>query len=139
MFSSAQLIVLATFAAVSAVRAQTLPANCARNYTVQAGDTCNTIEAAQHVSTFQLTHVNTDIDAACDNLFVGEALCLGITGQDCTSVHVVANGDTCTIISNEADITTTTLLANNPNVNSGCSNLLVGEVLCTDSQIINYT
>ncbi|EKM60655.1 uncharacterized protein PHACADRAFT_179862, partial [Phanerochaete carnosa HHB-10118-sp] len=77
---------------------------------------------------FQLAHVNTQIDAACDNLFVGELLCLGITGQDCTSVHVVQNGDVCLTIANEADITVNTLLANNPNVNSGCTNLIVNEV-----------
>ena len=63
---------------------------CARNYTVQPGDFCDAISAAQNVSTyvnhfhtffcetdllcrFQLASVNkATIDPACDNLRVGE-------------------------------------------------------------------
>ena len=65
---------------------------CARNYTVQPGDVCNKISAAQNVSTYvynlsisylkkkdfvslcryQLATVNKAIDPACDNLRVGE-------------------------------------------------------------------
>ena len=51
--------------------------NCARNYTVVSGDTCDGISAKTSVSTYQLATVNADkIDAACDNLFVGEVMTL---------------------------------------------------------------
>lgn len=62
--------------------------DCARNHTVVSGDTCDGISAAFNVSTygflhptlimlitvysFQLAHVNTVIDAACDNLQIGQ-------------------------------------------------------------------
>ncbi|KAF8513964.1 hypothetical protein JB92DRAFT_178819 [Gautieria morchelliformis] len=111
--------------------------NCARNYTVMPGDVCNSICATHNVSTFQLAHVNADkIDAACDNLAVGEALCLGIIGQDCNITTVVNLGDTCDTIAINAGINTTLLLQNNPNINSStCANIIAGEVLCTADQV----
>ncbi|KAM5538375.1 hypothetical protein V8D89_007977 [Ganoderma adspersum] len=111
--------------------------DCARNYTVVAGDTCDGICAKENVSSFQLASVNNaTIDADCDNLFVGEALCLGIVGQDCQVTQVVAAGDTCQSIADAARTTVDILLANNPNVDSVCSNILPGEVLCTADDIV---
>ncbi|KAF8591712.1 carbohydrate-binding module family 50 protein [Ramaria rubella] len=121
------LVVLAT----SAV-ALTFPANCARNYTVKAGDTCDSISAVQNVSTFQLANVNEGtIDPACDDLFPTEVICLGIIGQDCTNTTVVTDDETCVDIADKANITTSLLLENNPNVNPICTNIFPGEVLCT--------
>ena len=89
------------------------------------------------------------IDAACDDLFVGEVsrcccasvdsisanitlyhqtICLGIVGQDCTSTHTIATGDFCASIAADAGTNVSTLLSNNPNVNSDCSNIYPGEV-----------
>ncbi|KAK0455686.1 uncharacterized protein EV420DRAFT_1272111 [Desarmillaria tabescens] len=113
--------------------------NCAREYTVVTGDTCNGISTAQNVSTFQLAHVNTVIDAACDNLQVGQVLCLGIIGQDCNETVVVMSGDTCSSIAQANDIDLSILLVNNRNVNAACTNLLVDTVLCVASGIIPYT
>ncbi|PAV18213.1 hypothetical protein PNOK_0669900 [Pyrrhoderma noxium] len=114
-------------------------ANCARNYTVQPGDVCDAISAANHVSTFQLAHVNTFIDVDCTNLFVGEILCLGIVGQDCSTTTVVQEGNTCPSIEAAASIPASTLFNNNPNINADCSNIYPGEVLCTSFEIINYS
>ena len=61
-------------------------------------------------------------------MFVGEVICLGLTGEDCDKVTVVADGNTCESIAGAAGIPLSTLLANNPNVDSGCSNIYVGEV-----------
>ncbi|EJD01864.1 uncharacterized protein FOMMEDRAFT_123923 [Fomitiporia mediterranea MF3/22] len=122
---------------LSAVNAQT--GQCARTYVVQAGDNCDTIAAAQHVSTFQIHFVNPQINDACTNLAVDQVLCLGIVGQDCTTTAVVNSGDTCTSIEATARIPDATLKANNPNVNADCSNLRIGEVLCTSFQVFNYT
>ncbi|KAG0696758.1 hypothetical protein DFH29DRAFT_949652 [Suillus ampliporus] len=138
-FFAARLVVLAAIASV--VAGQTLPAGCDRNITVQPGDTCNEISAAYNVSTYQLAEVNTGIiDPACDDLYVGEVLCLGITGQDCNVTHVMQTGDTCYSIAAAAGISINTLLTNNPNLNTICTNLYPGEVLCTASQIyVNIT
>ncbi|KAF8148866.1 hypothetical protein B0H34DRAFT_201220 [Crassisporium funariophilum] len=115
--------------AVVVVR-QDAPA-CARNYTVQSGDFCDKISAEQNVSTHQLATVNSAIvNPACDNLFVGEVLCLGLVGQDCSTVQVVQSGQGCDTITTAANITFATLVANNPNVNADCTNIYPGEVLC---------
>jgi len=128
IFSIQRFVVVAVSFAVLVSGQQ---AACARNYTVQPGDFCDKISAAQNSSTFQLASVNSAIiDSACDNLQVGEVLCLGLVGQDCTKVHVVASGDACGTIASQAEINTTVLLANNPNVNAACSNIYPGEVLC---------
>ncbi|KAG6809464.1 hypothetical protein H0H92_016133 [Tricholoma furcatifolium] len=129
-------------------------ATCDRTYTVASDDTCDGISAAQSVSTlvittafrkewrtqplnrYQLALDNPEIDAACDNLIVGETLCLGFQGADCTSVHVVASGDGCDTIATNANTTLATLLANNPNVNAECSNIYPGEVLCTATTLV---
>ncbi|KAF5309129.1 hypothetical protein D9619_012784 [Psilocybe cf. subviscida] len=120
----------AAVATLVQVHAQTTPV-CHRSYTVQAGDFCDGISAAQNVSTYQLSNVNPTINQACTNLFVGQSLCLGLVGQDCDKVHVVAAGDGCWSIANDAGISLADLYANNPNVNSAdCSNIYGGEVLC---------
>jgi len=107
------------------------PFRCSRSYTVQQGDTCDTISAAKNVSTYQLAHVNNGtIDAKCDNLKAKETLCLGTKGQDCKTTYVVQTGDTCDAIINKTRITKCTLLANNPNLKPDCSFIYSGEVLC---------
>ncbi|KAK0231565.1 hypothetical protein IW262DRAFT_1292431 [Armillaria fumosa] len=104
-------------------------ANCARNYTVHLGDTCDAISAAQNSSTYQLASVNTNINVGCTNLALGEVLCLGITGQDCTDTYVVASGDNCVAIAAAEGTTDDILLANNPNVDATCANIYPGEVI----------
>ncbi|KAK0191680.1 hypothetical protein F5146DRAFT_1112062 [Armillaria mellea] len=113
--------------------------NCTREHTVVAGDTCDGISAAFNVSTFQLAHVNTVIDAACDNLQIGQVLCLGVIGQDCNQTEIVVSGDSCSGIALANNIDLATLLVNNRNVNSACSNLLIDTVLCVAAEIIPYT
>ncbi|EKM49222.1 uncharacterized protein PHACADRAFT_201893 [Phanerochaete carnosa HHB-10118-sp] len=88
---------------------------------------------------YQLALVNPQIDAGCDNLGEGEPLCLGITGQDCTMTYVIQTGDNCDLITTNENVARSTLLANNPNVNSDCSNIYPGEVLCTANTVVPYT
>ncbi|KAG1798630.1 uncharacterized protein HD556DRAFT_1440329 [Suillus plorans] len=134
-FFTAGLVALAAIASV--VSAQSiLPTNCDRNVTVRAMDTCDGISAVQSVSTYQLTAANEGtIDPGCDNLFIGQIICLGLSGQDCDVTHVMGAGDTCQSVADAAGIPISTLLTNNPNVNSNCDNVYTGEVLCTASQI----
>jgi len=112
--------------------AQPAMAKCSRSYTVQAGDYCDKISAAQHVSTYQLAVNNIKkINQGCTNLVPGESLCLGTAGKDCTTTYVVAAGDTCDKIASVAGVNTTILSVNNPQINAECTDIYPGEVLCT--------
>jgi hypothetical protein len=57
-----------------------------------------------------------------------QPLCLGIAGQDCSTTHVMVSGETCYEIAMNAGTALDVLLVNNPNVNSGCTNIYPGEV-----------
>ncbi|KAF8654875.1 hypothetical protein AX16_003336 [Volvariella volvacea WC 439] len=124
-----------TFALVSA---QLAP--CARTYTVQPGDWCDKISAEQDSSTFQLYVANIGvINPDCTNLVPGMEICLGRVGQDCTTVHVVQPGDTCSAISANAGISFNVLRYNNPMIDAECTNIYPGEVLCVADDEIEYT
>lgn len=128
MFSKAIAAILALPFVAQFVSAQT----CTRTYTAQAGDICDSISAANNVSTYQLAVVNVGIiDDACDNLVVGQSYCLGWQGQDCTTTYVVKQYDYCDLISAAAGINNTILYENNPQINEDCTNIYIGEVLCT--------
>jgi len=130
MFSS-----LATILLLPLLARPILAARCTRNYVVQQGDYCDSISAAQKVSTFQLSALNPKIDEECSNLFVGQKLCLGLEGQDCTATQVVQPHDTCSEIQQAAGVDATVFHANNPQIDDNCSNLYIGEVLCISKEI----
>jgi hypothetical protein len=132
MFTKAIAAILALPFVVQLVSADT----CTRTYTAQAGDICDSISAANDVSTYQLAVVNVGIiDEACDNLVIGQSYCLGWQGQDCTTTYVVKQNDDCDIISSAAGINTTILYENNPQIDDYCSNIYIGEVLCTANTV----
>ncbi|KAG1883590.1 hypothetical protein F4604DRAFT_1735711 [Suillus subluteus] len=132
MFTKAITAILALPFVAQLVSADT----CTRSYTAQAGDICDSISAANNVSTYQLAVVNVGIiDDACDNLVVGQSYCLGWQGQDCTTTYVVQQNDDCDIISSAAGINTTILYENNPQINDYCTNIYIGEVLCTANTV----
>jgi len=131
MFTS---LFVAAIAALPLIAAQ-VP-NCDRTYTVVEGDTCDGISAAHNVSTYQLATVNNPtIDDTCSNLAINQTICLGTTGEDCSTTYVVAPNDSCDTITSMAGINATILYANNPQIDSGCDNIYVGEVLCTANQV----
>jgi len=119
--------------ALCALAAQPAAASsCSRTYTVKEGDICDSISAANNVSTYQLAVYNMKkIDGNCDNLVPGEKLCLGKKGADCKTTYVVGEGDTCGSITSATGVNSTLLNLNNPQINDGCTNIYVGEVLCT--------
>ncbi|TEB23510.1 hypothetical protein FA13DRAFT_1757029 [Coprinellus micaceus] len=118
-------------AALSGALPQTETPTCARTYTVQSGDWCDKISAEQNSSTYQLAQANVGvINADCSNLWVGQVICLGLTGQDCTETVVVEEGGDCTAIATAAGITYEKIRANNPNIDTACTNIYPGEVLC---------
>ncbi|KAH8096835.1 hypothetical protein BXZ70DRAFT_1072347 [Cristinia sonorae] len=106
-------------------------ADCARKYTVKAGDYCDQISAANNASTYQLAVTNIGkINEDCKNLQPGQDICLGFVGQDCTNTYVVKAGDTCTGVAAKHGLNTTLFNHNNPQLHAECDNLYIGEVVC---------
>jgi len=111
--------------------------SCSRTYTVQDGDICDSISAANNASTYQLAVNNiNNINYNCSNLQYGEIICLGSVGADCQTTHVVGSGDTCDSIASAAGINTTMLNLNNPQIDADCTNVYIGEVLCTAGSLL---
>lgn len=129
MFASLVVAALGAFPLFTQGVAATQGA-CVRQYSVNAGDTCNSICAAQGVSTYQILAINPDIDYACGNLMPGQSICLGTEGADCTTTYVVQPGDTCLGIEAQHGINSTQLYTNNPNIDENCFDIYSGEVLC---------
>ncbi|KAF8191071.1 hypothetical protein K438DRAFT_1591719, partial [Mycena galopus ATCC 62051] len=104
---------------------------CAQTYTVVSGDTCAAIESKTGVSDAQLHQLNPSINSGCTNLQIGEALCVsGGTSSGCSQTYTVVSGDTCPAIESKTGISDAQLHAQNPSINSGCTNLQVGQILC---------
>ncbi|KAF7433767.1 hypothetical protein PC9H_005732 [Pleurotus ostreatus] len=102
---------------------------CARTYTVRPGDTCDAIAADQGVSSWRRPIPAPSTKIARISFRVRQVICLQRVCLDCNDVHVVAAGDTCTSIADEAGITVPTLEANNPNIAANCD-IRAGQVLC---------
>jgi len=131
MFSQVIAVALCALVAKPA-----MATSCSRSYTVQPGDYCDSISAAKNVSTYQLAVNNVKaINGDCTDLKPGSTLCLGKTGEDCQTTHVVNTDDTCDSIASAAGINSTILNQNNPQINDGCTNIYIGEVLCTAKSV----
>ncbi|KAF7361010.1 hypothetical protein MSAN_01131200 [Mycena sanguinolenta] len=123
--------ILSTALAVSATPLEAR--SCSPTYTVQAGDTCYAIATANGLTVDQLLSYNPSID--CTDLAIDQVLCLGPGGDGgdggtCTQTYTVESGDTCSTIAADVGLTVSQLEALNPSINSGCTNLDVGQVLC---------
>ncbi|TFK47267.1 hypothetical protein OE88DRAFT_787581 [Heliocybe sulcata] len=122
---------VATLAVVPFVAQSVAAADCARSYTIQAGDICDSISQKNNVSTYQLAVVNYGkIDQTCSNLNPGDSLCLGYPGEDCTTTYTVQKDDDCSAVMSARGLNTTIFSANNPQIDSSCSNMYIGQVLC---------
>ena len=109
----------------------TTAATCAQSYTVVQGDTCNAIGAKFGISGAAIINANSNINAGCTNLQIGEVLCIPGTTPACASKYTVVQGDTCNSIGAKFGVTAAAIIsANSNNVNSGCTNLNIGEILC---------
>lgn len=124
---------------ILALAATSASAQCVRNATVVAGDTCDAISIRYASSTYQLALSNPTINDACSNLQIGESVCLGLKGEDCQKIYQVVANDTCISISSTYGLSNTTLYLNNPQINSACSNIYIGEVLCVDTTVYPYS
>jgi len=130
MLTSATVVFSALLFASSA------SAHCGRKYTVKANDICDGISAATNTSTYQLAVVNNGvINSDCTNLNPGSEICLGWIGADCQITTIVQKDDSCEKIQARSGVNSTILNLNNPQINEDCSNLYIGEVLCTDKSV----
>ncbi|KAJ7246131.1 RlpA-like double-psi beta-barrel-protein domain-containing protein-containing protein [Mycena haematopus] len=131
MFFTTSFALLITSLAVSASQVESLEARqgCAQSYTVVSGDTCAAIESRTGISDAQLHALNPSINSGCTNLQIGQVLCLS-SGGGCTQTYTVVSGDTCAAIESKKGISDAQLHQLNPSINSGCTNLQIGQVLC---------
>jgi hypothetical protein len=58
----------------------------------------------------------------------GQELCLAKQGEDCQQVYQVKPNDICEEVSEAHGIKLETFYQNNPQLNSGCTNLYIDEV-----------
>ncbi|KAK3682791.1 hypothetical protein B0T22DRAFT_484813 [Podospora appendiculata] len=127
-FTSPAPYVTPATSTTSASPTAALDPGCVRLYTIQAGDTCNSIAVSQNVSTFAVYGSSGFRD--CASLPTGTKVCL--LGQ-CVNYQVKA-GDTCDGIIAAAGITVSPsmFVAWNTNINAVCSNLLglAGDYIC---------
>ncbi|KAM3427181.1 hypothetical protein MY4824_009598 [Beauveria thailandica] len=113
-----------------------LPApTCAsgKTYVTQESDSCNSIAAAQNVSTEALISVN-GLDVACNPMpAVGTSLCLPLTCK----TYQVQPDDSCAGITAAENITLGQLLVWNPIISPGCTTLTgwVGRYICLSSPV----
>ncbi|KAF7342676.1 hypothetical protein MSAN_02025400 [Mycena sanguinolenta] len=88
---------------------------------------------AKGLTLAELYSYNPPINSGCTNLAIGEVLCLGPgggSGGTCTQTYTVKSGDTCSAIATQVGLTVSQLLTLNPPINSGCTNLGIGQVFC---------
>ncbi|KAF5366511.1 hypothetical protein D9757_012173 [Collybiopsis confluens] len=104
--------------------------SCQALYTVVSGDVCINIAEKFNVTTAALLSANPTVDANCDNLGVGQQLCIPSVPSNCSSQFEVHVGDVCIDIATEYNITIAQLEAANPQIDSACDNLVPGDVLC---------
>ncbi|KAF7291222.1 hypothetical protein MIND_01265700 [Mycena indigotica] len=111
--------------------------SCSSSYTVVSGDNCWAIEQRTGVSDATLRSLNPSINSGCTNLQVGQVLCLSSGGStppgNCGNSYTVVSGDSCWAIEQRTGISDATLHSLNPSINSGCTNLQVGQILCLGS------
>lgn len=78
---------------------------------------------------YQISVVNDGIiNSNCTDLTPDQSICLGYSGEDCTTTHVVAANETCDDITTAAGINSTMLFLNNPQIDTACDNIYIGEV-----------
>ncbi|KAI9370920.1 hypothetical protein BJX61DRAFT_548661 [Aspergillus egyptiacus] len=98
-------------------------------YTIQEGDTCNSVSKSQSVATFQLL-LDNNLQAYCANFPTEGELCIKNT---CT-VYTVQAGDTCNSVAKAHDISAVQLRSYNPWIDGGCYNFnrTIGTQICLD-------
>ncbi|KAK0546720.1 hypothetical protein OC846_005150 [Tilletia horrida] len=106
-------------------------ANCTKYYTVQSNDNCGTICSAFKITQAMFNKYNPEINSGCTNLQGGLAYCVASTNNaTCTKTYQVVTNDNCGTIDQKYYLTLAQLRGLNPSINTDCTNIYVGEVLC---------
>ncbi|KAF9033999.1 hypothetical protein BDZ89DRAFT_947610, partial [Hymenopellis radicata] len=105
---------------------------CTLKTTVMDGENCDTICERAGVSRYWLGQLNPSINSQCTNIVSGQALCIDSAINTCGSVYSIKGTEgSCTGIATSLGMEVSDLMALNPNIDSGCTNIYVGEVICT--------
>lgn len=120
----------AATSATSSPTATSAVSSCPTSYTIQAGDSCNTISIAHNVSTFDLLYKN-GLEGYCSHFpAAGKELCL----PDQCEIYTVQENNTCYQITQASKnaFSISQLVSWNPNLNRDCSNIgqMVGMQIC---------
>lgn len=95
------------------------PTWCETKYTVKSGDTCDSIAAANNVSTYGIVTGN-GLLASCDNLpEEGSQICLP---PKCKTTRI-SYGDSCKALAETFDVTAVQIAEWNPNLDFACMNI----------------
>lgn len=127
----------------------TITEGCTKYYTVVSGDSCAVIESEFNVTLAQFISFNPEINSQCTNLGLGSAYCVassnatstgpppnvapGTITDGCTDYHTVVSGDSCSVIETTFNLTLAQFIAMNPEINSQCTNLILGDAYCVHS------
>ncbi|KAF9559712.1 hypothetical protein CPC08DRAFT_637416, partial [Agrocybe pediades] len=145
-----------TYCVASSNSTSTVPSNvapgtvttgCTQYYTVISGDSCSTIESRFGISLSQFITMNPEVNSGCTNIAIGLAYCVassssstvpsnvaaGTITAGCTQYYTVVSGDSCGVIDSRFGITLAQFIAMNPEVNSGCTNIIPGSAYCVAS------
>jgi len=118
--------------------------NCDRFYKIKSGDQCDTIAASNGISVAQLRSWNTEINAACSNLWLDYYICTHVPGavlpsttstapapsnspalpgavSNCNKWYKIASGDTCEKIAAKNTITVAQFRSWNTQINTSMS------------------
>ncbi|KAL2125946.1 hypothetical protein VTI74DRAFT_2157 [Chaetomium olivicolor] len=128
--------------------------NCDRFYKIRSGDQCDTIAASNGITVAQLRSWNTEINAACSNLWLDYYICTHVPGAvapsttttaptpsnsptmpgiapNCDRFYRIKSGDQCDTIAASNGITVAQLRSWNTEINAACSNLWLDYYICT--------
>ncbi|KAJ5338650.1 hypothetical protein N7452_005378 [Penicillium brevicompactum] len=114
----------------SSVAASPTASTCSgKKYTIQDGDTCESVSKSQSVATYQLLMDN-QLQAYCANFPKFGDLCI----KNYCTTYTVQKGDTCKSVAKEHNITRVQLRSYNPWIDGGCYNFnrTVGTEICMD-------
>ncbi|CAK5269211.1 unnamed protein product [Mycena citricolor] len=112
--------------------------NCTSYHTVVSGDTCTAMDSTAKIALADFLRWNPEINTGCTNIQLNQAYCVGGGGSACAKVYTVKSGDSCSAIVASQGVTQARLNALNPQINSGCSNLGVGENFNNDESFDRY-
>ncbi|CAI5513478.1 unnamed protein product [Closterium sp. Naga37s-1] len=112
---------------------------CGQTYIAAVGESCETVASRYMMSSRSFSTLNPVLDCSLP-LPVGASVCVAAksaqTTVNCTSWYRVAQGDTCPIIWNAANLTLSMFTSINPGIRCEAPYLSVGQMVCIDSPVL---